>query len=522
MRLVAGLALLLLAACFATEATAHASLVSVEPPDGSVLAQAPKRLELRFSESVTAGAVNVIDAAGTLRSDAAVDATADSVVITLPEGLPQGTSIVSYRVISQDGHPVAGAVTFSVGAATAMAMPADASGNINGLIWLARIGLYVGLFAGIGGVFFIAWIGRSPAGSSAVQAALAIGLVSSVASLAFQGLDVLGLPLSAIAATAPWKVALGTSLGPALLVAIAAMGLSLLALRRQQTGMARVLSALAMAGVGLSLAATGHAATAPLQALTRPAMFLHGVGVAFWLGALAPLAAILRWQPKMSLPIVRRFSATAFPVVGLLVFAGLVLAVVQLEGLGALVNTKYGIILSIKLALVAALLGLAALNRFRLTPVLARSEQGAKPLARSIAVECVVAVAILLLVAGWRFTPPPRTLIPETPLVVHIHTDQAMFQVLISPGRVGTDSFVLQLMNGDGSLLSAKEATLTLNLPDRGIEAIERPAVLGPDGFWHVGDVPLPIAGRWHIRIDALVTDFERITLEDDFDISTQ
>ncbi len=522
MRLVAGLALFLFVACFASEAFAHAALVSVEPPDGSVLAQAPKRLELRFSESVTAGAVNLIDAAGRLRGDAAVDATADSVVVTLPEGLPQGTSIVSYRVISQDGHPVTGAVTFSVGAATATAMPADASGNINGLIWLARIGLYIGLFAGVGGVFFLTWIGRSPAGSSAVLAALAIGLVSSVASLAFQGLDVLGLPLSAIAAAAPWKVALGTSLGPALLVATAAMGLSLLALRRPQTGMARVLSALAIAGVGLSLAATGHAATAPPQALTRPAIFLHGVGVAFWLGALAPLAAMLWRQPKMSLPVVRRFSATAFPVVGLLVFAGLALAVVQLESLGALVNTKYGIILSIKLALVSALLGLAALNRFRLTPALARSVQGAKPLARSIAVECVVALAILLLVAGWRFTPPPRTLIPETPLAIHIHTDQAMFQVLISPGRVGTDSFVLQLMNGDGSLLNAKEAMLTLNLPDRGIEAIERPAILGPDGFWHVGDVPLPIAGRWHIRIDALVTDFEKVTLEDDFNISTQ
>jgi len=522
MRLIAGLATLLLAVCLATDVLAHASLVSVEPADGSVLVRAPKRLELRFSERVTAGAVNLIDAAGKLRSDAAVAATADAVVVTLPEELPQGTSIVSYRVISQDGHPVTGAVTFSVGAATATAMPADDNANINGLIWLARIGVYVGLFAGIGGVFFIKWIARLPAGSSAVLAALAIGVVSSIASLAFQGLDVLGLPLSAIAAAAPWKVALGTSLGPALLIAITAMGLSVLALRRPPTRMARVLSALAMTGVGLSLATTGHAATAPPQALTRPAIFLHGIGVAFWLGALAPLAAMLWRQPKMSLPVVQRFSGVAFPMVGLLLLAGLALAIVQLESLGALVNTKYGIILLIKLALVAALLGLAALNRFRLTPELARSAQAAKPLARSIAAECAVAAAILLLVAGWRFTPPPRTLIPDTPLAIHIHTDQAMFQVLISPGRVGTDSFVLQLMNGDGSLLSAKEATLTLNLPGRGIEAIERPAVLGSDGFWHVRDVPLPVAGRWHIRIDALVTDFEKITLEDDFDITAQ
>ncbi len=37
------------------------------------------------------------------------------------------------------------------------------------------------------------------------------------------------------------------------------------------------------------------------------------------------------------------------------------------------------------------------------------------------------------------------------PLAIHIHTEKAMFQVLVSPGKVGIDNFVLQLMNGDGS-----------------------------------------------------------------------
>jgi copper transport protein len=519
MRLVAGLAMLLLALCFGTEASAHASLVSAEPRDGSVLAQAPKRVELRFNESVTAGAVHVIDADGRLRGDATIDATAETILVTLPDGLPRGTSIVSYRVISQDGHPVTGAVTFSVGAPTAAAAPADTSANIDALIWLARIGLYIGLFAGVGGVFFVAWIGRSDAGSSAVRAALAVGLFGAVASLGLQGLDVLGLPLSGIVTAAPWKVALGTSLGPALLIAIAAMAISVFAFRRPFSGWARALSLLGLAGVGLSLAATGHAATAPPEALTRPAMLLHGAGVAFWLGALVPLVAIVWQQPKLSLPVVRRFSAVAIPVVAVVVLAGLTLAVVQLERFGALVDTTYGVILSIKLALVATLLGLAALNRFRLTPALARGPRASRPLARSIAAECVAATAILLLVAGWRFTPPPRTLVPETPLAVHIHGERAMFQVLISPGKVGTDNFVLQLMHDDGSLLSAKEAALSLSMPDRGIEAIERSAALGPEGFWHVRDVPLPVAGRWHMRIDALVTDFEKVTLEDDFDV---
>ncbi len=521
MRVIAGLAALLVV-FLATEAFAHAALVSVEPRDGSVLTEAPKRIELRFNESVTAGAINLIDARGKLRSDATVEARAESVTVTPPAALPQGTSIVSYRVISEDGHPVTGSVTFTVGEPTAAAMPADAGAGIDTLIWLARVCLYIGLFAGIGGAFFITWIGRSPIGSSAVIAASVIGLAGAIASFGLQGLDVLGLSFSGILAVTPWKIAFGTSLGPALLVAIAAMGAGLTALRRPTAGFSRALSALALAGVGLSLSMTGHAATAPPWALTLPAIFMHGVGVAFWLGALAPLTVMLWQRPKQSAPVVRRFSSAAMPVVGLLALAGLVLAVIQLGSFAALADTKYGIILSIKLMLVAALLGLAALNRFVLTPALERDAKAAKPFARSIAAECALAVAILAVVAGWRFTPPPRSLVPETPLAVHIHSDKAMFQVLISPGRVGADDFVLQLMNGEGSPLSAKEAALALSMPARGIEPIERAGVLEADGYWHVRGVSLPVAGRWHLRIDALVTDFENVTLEDDFDVTTE
>lgn len=522
MRGIARLLTLLAVVCCAGSAWAHASLVLVRPADGSVLAQAPQTLLLRFNEPVTPGAVRLIDAEGRTRDDAAVTASGESIVVALPAALPRGSQVVSYRVISQDGHPVAGSVVFSIGAPTATAIPPDADAGIDGLIWLSRIGLYLGLFAGIGGVFFLRWIAPAPTAATAILVALAVGVFGAVASLGLQGLDVLGLPLWDIAALPAWTIALNTSLGPSLLIAIGAMAASFAALRTAQATIGRTLSALALAGVGLSLAASGHAATAPPQELTRPAMFLHGVGIAFWLGALTPLAVLVGRPQATSLAALNRFSRIAVPVVGLLVLAGLALAIVQLESIGALIETKYGLILSIKLVLVAALLALAALNRFRLVPALTRDAKATQPLVRSILLECMAAVAILAVVAGWRFAPPPRTLIPDAPLAVHIHTDTAMFQVLISPGRVGNDGFVLQLMNGNASPLQAKEATLTLSLPERGIEPFERSADLGPDGYWHVRKVTLPIAGRWHMRIDALVTDFEKITLEDDFDVPAQ
>jgi len=53
--------------------------------------------------------------------------------------------------------------------------------------------------------------------------------------------------------------------------------------------------------------------------------------------------------------------------------------------------------------------------------------------------------------------------------------------------------------------------------PEHGIEPFERKAVPGADGYWSVRDVSIPFAGRWHLRVDALVTDFERIALEHEF-----
>ncbi|WP_441236486.1 copper resistance CopC/CopD family protein [Bradyrhizobium sp. 930_D9_N1_4] len=517
MRLLAALATLLLAVGFATGALAHAALVAVEPVSGSMLAVAPKAVELRFNEAVTPGAIRLIDGAGRARDDARVNASGETISIAMPPDLPRGTAVVSYRVISQDGHPVAGSVIFSIGMPTGTQPPASADGGLNALIWLARVGLYVGLFVGVGGVFFARWIAWSMTGMTVPRVALAVGLPSAVSSLGVLGLDLLGLPLAALATAAPWKVAFATSAGPALLVAIAAMLIALLALR--SAWYARALAIIALIGVGLSLAMTGHAATAPPEALTRPAIFLHGLGVTIWIGALAPLAALMSKPTVATLPIVNRFSRIAALAVGVLALTGLGLAIVQLEKPVALVETRYGAILATKLSLVIGLLALAALNRFRLTPALARDATGAPALRRSIVLESVIALAILAVVAGWRFTPPPRTIVPDTPLAIHIHTDKAMFQVLVSPGKVGLDDFVLQLMTGDAAPLVAKEVTLTLSLPERGIEPIERDAALGPDGYWHVRKVELPFAGRWHVRIDALVTDFEKVTLEDDLDV---
>lgn len=519
MRLVACLAVVLAALCLATSAHAHAVLIGAEPGDGSVLVNAPKSVILRFNEAVAPTAVSLLDATGQPH-DVAFRAVDQSVTVTMPDDLPRGTQVVNYRVVSQDGHPVAGSLLFSIGVITGAAVP-PGGGVINLLTWLTRIGVYLGLFAGVGGVFFAAWIGQGPAGGRAIMGALGVGLVSAIASLGLQGIELLNLPLSGLVTRATWASAFATTLGPSMLIAIAAMLIAALGWRSPSIRAAWIRSAVAMVGAGLALAASGHAATASPQWLTRPAVFIHGVGLAYWIGALAPLAT-MAWRRSDKLPrALKSFSTLALPIVGLIVLSGLALAVIQLESFAALVDTRYGNILALKLGLVVVLLGLAALNRFVFTPMVVRDDRNTRPLTRSILAECALAIAILALAAGWRFTPPPRALAMsvDVPLAVHIHTDAAMFQVLIAPGTVGQNEFILQLMNGDASPFAAKEATLWVSLPAAGIAAPERHATLGPDGYWHVRNVALPFPGRWHMQIDALVSDFKKVTLEDDFDV---
>jgi copper transport protein len=87
-RVLAGLAALLSALCIAGAAWAHATLVSSEPVDGSVLTLPPKMVQLHFNEAVAPGVIGVIDAAGKTR-DVATRAVGQSVLIVLPDDLPR-------------------------------------------------------------------------------------------------------------------------------------------------------------------------------------------------------------------------------------------------------------------------------------------------------------------------------------------------------------------------------------------------------------------------------------------------
>jgi copper transport protein len=520
-RLARGLALLVATLASLAQppaAWAHASLVGSEPSEGTTLAAAPAALRLDFNEPVSPLIVRLIGPTGEAVTPA-VKAENSTLTVT-PPPLRRGTHVLSWRVISADGHPVGGAVTFSVGAPSASPALAalDTDPAVKVAIWATRLLIYLGLFVGVGGAGFIVLIARSrplPGRTEGwIVAAMLGGLVASLLSLGLQGLDALALPLSQVWRPDVWMGGLATSYGWTALTATAALLMGLAAMRAAKPALAGLCAACALAGVGGALASSGHAAT--VAPLSRAAVLLHGVAIAFWIGSLIPLVAIVRDRGRRGGELAR-FSALIPIPLAVLVATGCYLAWAQLDRPDALWTTSYGEVLTGKLAAVLVLLGLAAANRYALVPRLAREPGAVRPLAASIATESVLALAILATVALWRFTPPPRALIAAEPTSIHFHGGKVMAQIEVEPVRARGADISIEILDPDFHPFAAKGVTIFLSNAAAGIEPMRRNADgLEDASSWRIDDLRIPLAGRWTLRVDVLISDFEKETLEDD------
>jgi len=182
-----------------------------------------------------------------------------------------------------------------------------------------------------------------------------------------------------------WRIA-----GLVLVMAVAA---SSLLLRR-----------VALAGgilAALSFALVGHAEAAGPHPWPQVLLGLHLLAIAYWVGALGPLLFLAGRAPAPRLGrIAARFGRIALFAVGLLVLAGgLLLGILSGWSL-AVFDAAYGRFFVMKLVLVALLMGLAALNKLRLTPaILAGAEDAPARLARSIRFEIALVLLILLVTA---------------------------------------------------------------------------------------------------------------------------
>jgi copper resistance protein D len=292
-------------------------------------------------------------------------------------------------------------------------------GSLPGLdLIAARALVYAALLPLAGLPLYLLSAGREIAQHRALRVSLALlaviaaaasvwWVLASVAAMAGQPLGSLDREiLGAILAATPLGTVIGVRLAALLAFIVAALA---------PMGHFRLpLLALCGSAALATCALAGHAgATESVPGLFhRLADVIHLLAAAMWLGGLAMLlASALRRnsEPNAFARELTRFARTGTLIVAALILTGVVNSLVILGWPlpPALWSSLWGTVLTAKLALFGAMLALAALNRWRLTPALVARRAGAsKHLRRSLMLETGLILAILALVSALGLLDP--------------------------------------------------------------------------------------------------------------------
>jgi copper transport protein len=452
---VVGFVILLSVAAGATQVGAHAVLLRTTPPTGQTLAAAPTQVQLLFSEPIDPifSKVAVLDGRGVNidNNDAHVDPADDHLlVVSLPSGLPNDVYTVSWRSLSTiDVHPDDGQYPLFVGVpvpANTAAVNSAGQATATPETTLGRWWFYLAasLFAGLLAAwkFVLGTVLVGPYGEPRaavrrqVQRVILIGGVLLVAGTLYAA-----LAQAASAADVSLSSALGQPLADLLLrgrfasiwwprIGLEVVSLLLIAFGGLE-GLASDCVLATLPAVLLTSSLTSHGAALPTLPAGGIAIdWLHIVGGTAWVGGLVgvliALPIILRadaaGKERILPKVVGRFARFALVAAAVVVLSGTVQAALEVGSWEGMLETSYGQLVLVKIALVAAMLALAGFNEWRGRRATAGVSSG---LRRGVRAELALGVVVLGVAAILSGTPPTPT---QTPGSVPIQLGQAVLR----------------------------------------------------------------------------------------------
>jgi copper transport protein len=420
---VVAFGVLALGLALAPAASAHATVVSSSPADGSRLQHAPAQVVIIFDEPVGlagVGFLHVTDQSGTAVDTGATfhPGGADAkIAVRLRPGLGNGAYVASFRVISADSHPGAGSIAFVVGHG-ALVHGSEAGGSTTDALTgasdaVARWVGYAGL-ALVGGswLLFTIWprgrdVGRA---RRLVWTGWVLLAAATVLELVLQGPYSAGRGLSGLADLSLLDDTLHTDFGTTLCLRLLLLSALALVFERALRDGATPRRSDALAGVfGAGAVATfagvGHASTTPPNWLSMTVDGLHLAAMAIWLGGLVIVLAAVLPQPATDgyHEQLARFSTVAFASVVVLAVTGTYAAWRGIGTVHAVLTTTYGQLVVAKILLFVGILVVANLSRKhvqrRVRKPATADDVGPELLRRSVLVEVAVAAVVLAVTA---------------------------------------------------------------------------------------------------------------------------
>lgn len=513
-------------------ANAHAVLMDSSPKSGEMLASAPKELKLTFNENVGPIFFKVLDRAGKEVGDAGeIKLDGYSLILPLGEALPNGSYVLTYRVISADTHPVGMTFGFSIGEPMAdmsqMSQPASSTTPWTAAVAANRWILYAAMLLAAGAALFSLLV-TMPATVTAAnhrvgRGAAIVAMLAYLLAIGFGGAEMVLGSASALFSGATWARGLNSTLSASAAIGVPAMLVLIYAFAaadRPRTGALAVGAAAAVA----SFLVTGHAATAPPVWLMATVVAIHLFCTAFWFGALYPLYKTTQVADAAAAgAVMTRFSQWAVYSVALIVLSGIVISWTQVQSPANVLTTDYGMMLVRKLVLVGIILALAAYNKLALTPRLEKGdERGAASIRRTIRIEFVIYVLILGAAMAMTLTSPPRAMVtgggtnlPMDGFKTTARAGDYSADIEVTPARAGENMMMITVRDKSGApLTNMPDLEVTANLPAASISDVTVKGQNVGNGMWHVVFKEMIIPGDWTVRVDAFVTDFDKVGLE--------
>jgi putative copper export protein/mono/diheme cytochrome c family protein len=273
---------------------------------------------------------------------------------------------------------------------------------------------------------------------------LALALASGAAWFLLVAFDLAGRSWEALVSQAiPSRLLIATRFGnDALVRLVLAVLLTICLLRfRPDRGWRShfdgPIASMLAAGFAAGLAWTGHggAGSGALGEVQLVADAVHSMAAASWIGALPPLLLLLArarrtdGEPSraMAAQATWRFSQLGIVSVCALLATGIINTCFLVGSVPGLVGTDYGRLLLAKVALFAAMVCLAAANRFRLFPrVIASEKQGTRVLGRiehNGFIELLLGLVVLIIVGALGVMPPAAHVQPWWPFPLRLSTE---------------------------------------------------------------------------------------------------
>lgn len=521
-------------------ASAHAQLLDTDPAEGAVLDEAPAHATLRFNEAVQLlpTSIELFSASGSpIALTARVSGT--DVFITMPTELTDGRYALSYRVVSADGHPVSGAVSFSIGDADgpgavpliATETPDTTTLTVNVLTALQYIGVLI--FGGL--VFFQCVIlrtsDRAPPRIRTVR--WLFGVVAAVASAALipvLALNVTGSDLTHIRHIDAWRAGV---LWPPVISAVAiALGVvvSGWAGRRptesQPHSTSRLVVQVSLATIAVCAPVlVGHTQLIEPRVAMIGADVGHLIAGSFWLGGIIGLGFVIAAarrsadaDPSHHVRIVQTFSRYALWSVVVLTASGLTMAIMILDTISALWTTTYGLLLIAKLVTLTPIIVMAAYNRFRLLPLVEKQDtpqSGVRALRRALRVEAGLLIIVLAITGFLTNQSPDGTAGHGSVNSVQADPDvkiQAQLQGLLvsgslTPGEAGENTFTFTLRY-ENAPVAPEDVIVRTILPSRDLGPFEVTPILDPRTGEYTATLSLPFADEWRVQVMARIDAF--------------